>query len=190
MPAFDPSLPETWDRRDLHLIERGSIHLYLRQSVLQEAIDFLTKAEYRVIRIDMGSRPSAIDCLCDLATALGFPGHYSRIVSLDAFDEDLRDAVYYDFRPQPDSVGTVIVLERFDSLYSSDPSAADAVLDFLASNARLAALIGHQMLYLVQSNDSFIRLKDVGAIKIQLNPREFGERLGSIWAERRASQGE
>jgi hypothetical protein len=168
MPAFDPE--QCYEDEAFFLFQNGFVHRYWRLSVLEKAVEWLTAAGYQIVRFDMSSRTSTIECLRDLGAALEFPTYGGR--SLDAFADQLFDLALYEYGSRRDSMGTVLVLERFDVFFALDHSAADALLDIFAHVARVGALIGHRMLCLVQSDDSDIRLKEVGATPVGLTQPE------------------
>jgi hypothetical protein len=195
MPAFDPE--QCYEDEAFFLFQLGFVHLYWRLPVLEKAIEWLTGAGYRVVRFDMSSRTSTIECFNDLGAALEFPKSYGRSLDerrplsyhslLAAFYDDLFDLALYDYGSR-DSMGTVLVLERFDVFFTLGHSAANGLLDIFAKAARVGALIGHRMLCLVQSDDRDIELKEVGATPVGFtqpehfkNPFHDASNLGLVF---------
>src|SRR6516165_7618509 len=72
-PASLRLTPALWDR-DLLRLQIGFVHLYWQRAGLEEAIDRLTVAGYRVIRFDMSSGTSSVECLRDSALRSSWPG--------------------------------------------------------------------------------------------------------------------
>jgi hypothetical protein len=107
----------------------------------------------------------------DIAAALDFPGYYGR--NLDALNDCLRDVVTYDYGTSREATGLVLVFTGYDAFAGRCPRAAQTVLDILADRARSAALIGHRMCCLVQSNDPTIRFDPVGAMPVMWNDAEW-----------------
>ena len=170
MPTFDPS-EELWGTPEWRLFQNGYVHLYWQSSVLEETIGFLTKESYRIIRLAMSAISSTTECLRVLGAALEFPDYYG--VNLNAFNDCLSDVAAYDYGSRREAMGTILVLERFDSFLAIDRPVAEAILDIFARQARTAALFGHRMLCLVQSDDPDVQLPAVGAVPVQWNPAEW-----------------
>jgi hypothetical protein len=67
----------------------------------------------------------------------------------------------------------VVVLERFDQLYSRTPEWAWTFLDIFASQSRRHLLFGERLLVLLQSDDPRLLVRPVGACPVGWNRREW-----------------
>ncbi|MFF4016335.1 barstar family protein [Streptomyces sp. NPDC001843] len=106
----------------------------------------------------------------DVAAALDFPGHHGR--NLDALNDCLRDVEAYECGTTREATGLVLVLTRYDRFTRAQPRAAQVVLDIVADRARGAALFGHRIMALVQSDDPDIAFEPVGAMAVMWNGAE------------------
>ncbi len=79
-----------------------------------------------------------------------------------------------------EATGLVLVLMNYDQFVAADPVQAHKFLDIYAGQARHAALIGHRMSCLVQSNDPQLQLAPVGAQSVRWNGRELSDRSRGI----------
>ena len=113
----------------------------------------------------------------DFAQSFDFPDYYGR--NLDALNDCLRDVAFYQYGARRDSSGTVLVLNHFDSFARADRGVAQALLDICGDVARMALLVGHRILCLVQSDDPEIEFDPVGATPVRWNPQEWerGKRI-------------
>jgi len=176
MPAFDTTAV-TSGGKDWALFQNGHVHLYWRAQVLDETISWLSANGYQIFAIDAAHWADAADMHSDLGRALDFPNYYGR--NLNALNDCLRDVALYEYGAQRDSAGTVLVLNHFDSFARADREVAQALLDICAGVARMANLVGHRMLCLVQSDDPGIEFEPVGATSVTWNPQEWqrGKRI-------------
>ena len=97
----------------------------------------------------------------DIASALNFPDWYGR--NPNAVDDCLGDVAEGRYDLPPDATGLVLVLTNYDQFAAADPVQAHKLLDIYAYQARHAALIGHRMSCLIQSNEPELRMPPVGA---------------------------
>ncbi|ABP54772.1 hypothetical protein Strop_2324 [Salinispora tropica CNB-440] len=67
----------------------------------------------------------------------------------------------------------MLVSTGYDTFARRCPRTAQVVLDIIADQARAAALIGHRVCCLVQSNDPAIRFEPVGAMPVAWNDAEW-----------------
>jgi hypothetical protein len=74
---------------------------------------------------------------------------------------------------QTDATGLVLVLLSFDRFAATQRDSAQALLDIFAGQARNAALIGHRMMRLLQSNDARLSFEPVGATPVMWNDAEW-----------------
>ena len=121
--------------------------------------------------LDASGWATAADFHRDVAEALEFPEYYGR--NLAAFNDCLKDVVAYSYGSRRYVGGTALVLLRFDAFTDRQPDTAQAVLDIFAGQARTAALAGHRMLCLVQSDDPNLEFSPVGATAVLWNPQEW-----------------
>jgi len=153
------------------LMAPSFVRLFWRTSVLEATVGALREHGYQVVRLDAASWMREADLHRDIAAALDFPDYYGR--NLDALNDCLRDVVTYDYGTSRDVTGLVLVFTGYDAFTNRCPRAAQVVLDIVADQARSAALIGHRMCCLVQSNDPTIRFDPVGAMPVMWNDAEW-----------------
>ncbi len=170
MPVFDLSVHTSGDR-DWALLKNSHVHLYWRDQVLEETVNWLQGHGYHVLATNAGQWAEPADMHSDLARLLAFPSYYGR--NLDALNDCLRDVAAYEYGARQDSAGTVLVLTHFDAFARTHRNVAQALLDIFAGVARRAMLVGHRMLCLVQSDDPAIEFGPVGASPVMWNPQEW-----------------
>lgn len=149
----------------------GFVAKYWRPAVLEETVGWLTERGYQVVRVDAAGWATEDDLHRDLAAALGFPDYYGE--NLDALNDCVRMVADYELATTPKDTGFVLVLTGFDGFLTRCPVPANAVLDIFAKQAHGAALIGHRMLCLVQSDDPELEVEPVGAMPVLWNPAEW-----------------
>lgn len=147
------------------------VTLFWRPALLAGTTEWLLAHGYEVVCLDASRWTAESDVHRDLAAALRFPSHYGR--NLDALNDCLRDVASYKYGSSPQAAGLVLVLTGYDKFTVHCPRAAQAVLDIFAGQARSAALIGHRMLCLVQSDNPNIRFAPVGAMPVMWNEAEW-----------------
>ena len=170
MTAFDRAAESCRDM-DFRLMVNSFVVLFLRVAILNKTIKWLQDHGYDVVSLDTSTWAAEADLHRDIAEALGFPDYYGR--NLDALNDCLRTIAFYESRSLPKATGFVLALTGYDRFAKHCPSAAHAVLDIFATQARAAALIGHRMLCLVQSNDPHISFGPVGATPVVWNDAEW-----------------
>ena len=169
MAAFEPG-SELTHYLDWNLVQDGFVTLFGDRDRLQEALDWLTNHGYHVVFLDAASwaDPDRLDD--DIAAGLDFPDYYGR--NLNALEDCLSDVAEGRYGVRPDATGLVLVLVNYDQFAAADPVQAHDFLDIYARQARHAALIGHRMTCLIQSNDPDLGLAPVGAQRVRWNSRE------------------
>jgi hypothetical protein len=85
----------------------------------------------------------------------------------------MRDVVTFDYGTSPEATGLVLAFTGYDRFATHCPRAAQIVLDIMAVRARSAALIGHRMMCLVQTDDPNIEFDRVGAMPVMWNDAEW-----------------
>ena len=158
--------PEDWERLDWMLLQCSPVTRYLSRRALGDHLGWLQQHQYRVYSFDCSAWASEEDFHTEVSRVLGFPGYYGR--NLNAFNDCLSDL------DVPDAGGVALVFVAFDTLYRKSPEWSWAILDIIAGNSRRYLLTGQRLLALVQSDDSHIPLKEVGACPVMVNPTEFG----------------
>jgi Barstar (barnase inhibitor) len=153
------------------LMANSFVTLFWRPAILDETTDWLRAHGYQVVRLDASAWTTEADLHRDVAAALEFPDYYGR--NLDALSDCLRDVVSYDYGTSPQATGLVIVFTGYDRFAAHCPYAAQVVLDLFADQARGAALIGHRMMCLVQSDDPGVEFEPVGAMPVIWNEAEW-----------------
>ena len=170
MPAFDRDAVDRHDV-DFMLVQNSFVVLFWRVAILKKRIGWLRDHGYHVVSLDASTWTADADLHRDIAKALSFPDYYG--CNLDALHDCLGQIAHKDIEFSPKAVGLVLVLTGYDSFARHCPYAAQAVLDSFAVQARLAALIGHRMICLVQSNDPDICFESVGATPVAWNDAEW-----------------
>jgi Barstar (barnase inhibitor) len=167
--AAFPADDSRYQELDFRLMMNGFITLFRHRAFLEQTLEWLHAHHYHVVRVDASHWSSQADT-CDLGQALGFPDYNGR--SLDALNDYMGDLASYNHGSSPDATGLVLVLTGYDRFAACCPVLAHAILDIFADQARSAALIGHRMMCLVQSDDPDIRFDPVGATPVQWNDKE------------------
>ncbi|NYT96255.1 barstar family protein [Salinispora sp. H7-4] len=170
MSAFDLDAELSGDAA-FRLVAPSYVRLFWRTSVLDTVVATLREQGYQVVRLDASTWPSEADLHRDIAAALHFPDYYGH--NLNALNDCLSDVVTYDYGTTPDATGLVLVFTGYDTFSRHCPRTAQVVLDIIADQARAAALFGHRVCCLVQSNDPAIRFEPVGATPVTWNDAEW-----------------
>jgi RNAse (barnase) inhibitor barstar len=158
--------PEDQDRLDWRLLQNGPVTLYFSRAVLADHVRWLQEHRYAVHAFDCSTWPTEEAFHQDIARALQFPGYYGG--KLNALHDCLGD-----LEVPPDG-GVALAFAAFDAWWKKAPDRYGAVLDIIADNSRRFLLTGQRLLALVQSDDRDIRLPEVGASPVMVNPAEFG----------------
>ena len=107
----------------------------------------------------------------DIAAALSFPSYYGH--NLAALNDCLSDVGSMEYGTSPAVTGLALVISGYDKFYAIEPDLAHSLLDIFARQARHAALIGHRMMCLVQTDDPQIAIAPVGAMPVEWNQSEW-----------------
>ncbi|GAA3569231.1 hypothetical protein GCM10022197_26910 [Microlunatus spumicola] len=158
------------------LIRDSFVSLFWRRRVLQDALANLRGQDYEIVEIDASGRPSTLELLDRFSTALSFPAYFGR--NLNALNDCLGDVAEGQYGSDLRRTGLVLVLHHFDDFVGDDPRDAQVVLDIVADQCRLGALIGHRMMCLVQTDDTRHDLAPVGRSRLAWNPAEW------LWSQR------
>lgn len=156
---------------DFRLVINSFVTLFWRMELLDQALGWLQGRGYTVVRLDASRWTADADLHCDIAAALDFPDYYGR--NLDALNDCMRDVVDYQYGATRDATGLVLAFTGYESFAKERPRTAHTVLDIMADQARAAALIGHRVMCLVQSNDPNIAFEPVGAMSVMWNHAEW-----------------
>lgn len=148
--------------RAYRIARSGFVALYTDTADVES---WLTEHGYRLVRLAAGDWHTQADFHRDIKAALDFPDYYGN--NLDAFNDCLRDVA---MSGAGAATGTVLVLTGFDAFTRRERRAAQVILDIIAAQARAAALFGHRMLCLVQSNDRDLTFTPVGATEVWWEP--------------------
>ena len=154
-----------WGRLDYGLLKNSPVTLYLNEEILREDVAWLEAHEYAVRTLDAGRWNNEGDMHEAFATTLGFPEGYGN--NLDALHDSLSCIDI------PQQGGTVLVLREYSRFAELHPSAAQSVLDIIASVAHRYLLTGQRLLALVHSTAPDITFEPVGASPVCLNPKEY-----------------
>jgi hypothetical protein len=169
MAAFD--LDDPVDEEAYRLVMNGPVTLFHRPQVLAESLGWLSAHAYGVVEIDARTARTTPELLDRFAAALDFPDYFGR--NLDALNDCLRDVADHAYGFDPTAVGSVLVLRGYDAFARREPADAWRVLDIVARRWQEAALIGHRMMCLVQSDDPDLALRPVGATPVMWNGAEW-----------------
>jgi len=168
--AFDP-------QSDLHhdlayrLLANTFVTMFWRRALLEDTTAWLTAHDYQVVQLNASAWTTDEDLHRDIARALDFPAYYGQ--NPDALNDCLRDVVDYQYGARRDATGLFLVFTGYDTFAAHRPRSAQIVLDIIASQARNAALLGHRIGCLVQSDDPAIRFDAVGAAPVLWNDAEW-----------------
>ncbi|HEX8945023.1 MAG TPA: barstar family protein [Gemmatimonadaceae bacterium] len=157
--------PAEAQRLDWKLLERGSIALYYKSSVLAQDIGWFRQHGYTIHELDAGAWKDPAAFHTDAQRALSFPSYYAK--NLASWIESLAEL------PVPDESGTALVFRRYDAFARVQPQLAQTILDSIESTSRRFLLTGRRLLALVHSGDPRIRFERVGALPVTWNPREW-----------------
>jgi len=170
MASFDQDDELSGDRA-FRLVYNSFVTMFRDGRLLAETLDWLTGHGYQVADVDAGACQDTKGLLDLLAEALDFPDYFGR--NLDALNDCMRDVIAGDYGFDVNATGFVLVFRRYDVFAALEPRAAHAVLDIFAKQARDAALVGHRMMCLVQSDDPNLRFEPVGATPVLWNDAEW-----------------
>jgi RNAse (barnase) inhibitor barstar len=157
--------PSTWQRLDLRLLQNSPITMYFGQDGLIEDTAWLAEHGYRIDRFDCTRWTTEESAHDSLSGALDFPDYYGR--NLNAFNDCLGDI------DVPEDAGRVLVFTRYDVPAKVMRSFAAALLDIIATQARLNLLFGRRLFALIQSDNPQLEFEPVGACPVMWNPREW-----------------
>jgi hypothetical protein len=157
--------------RAFALAQNSFVSMFFRRSMLEDFAGWLREQGYQLVEVDCQEPRDSTEMLVALGRAFSFPEYYGR--NLNALNDCMRDVAGYHYGALDSATGTVLILNRYDAFAALDGNAAHAILDIFAGQARSAALIGHRMLCLVQSNDPRLTFEPVGAMPVIWNPREW-----------------
>jgi hypothetical protein len=170
MVAFDPD-DMGGDRLDYQLAMNGFVTLFWSREVLIKTTNGLTGRGYRLVQADASSWRTSEDMHTEVARVLEFPDYYGR--NSAALNDCLSDVAKCRYGFSRDDTGLAFVLTGFDQFCRRDTVWAHGLLDIFATQARTAALFGHRMLCLVQSDDPKLTVPPVGATPVSWNPAEW-----------------
>lgn len=167
------------EQRDWIILRDGGVHLYWRQEILADDVDWLKSNGYTIISLDAAEWQSASDWESEnlmhesLKAQLSFPDYYGK--NLDALDECILDDLVV-----PDAGGLALVLNRYDRFFKpvrstavDDRCTAETVLSILARAVQYHMLFGRRLLILVQSDDPKIQFQRLGGVAASWNYREW-----------------
>jgi hypothetical protein len=169
MAAFDLDDPD--DEEAYRLVMNGPVTLFHAPEVLAESVGWLSAHAYGVVEIEAATAQTTLQLLDRFAAALHFPRYFGR--NLNALNDCLRDVADHAYGFDPAAVGSVLVLRGYDAFARHEPHDAWRVLDIVASRWQEAALVGHRMMCLVQSDDPDLALRPVGATLVGWNGAEW-----------------
>jgi barstar (barnase inhibitor) len=162
MPSFDSDQElRSANQIDWSLLKNGYVTKFCSTDVLENTVTWLRETGYEIVEMETSKWTSESDVHLDFADAFSFPSYYGR--NLSALADCLGEVARYAYGSNRDSAGTVLVLSNYDKFLHRNRGLAEAILDVFANSARVAALIGHRMICLAQSNERTIEIPPVGA---------------------------
>lgn len=170
MAVFNPDSRLT-HALDYRLAASGSVSLFWSTEVLSSNVAWLSDHGYRVVHLEASGWRTEQDVHADLALALNFPDYYGR--NLDALDDCLSDVAGCDYGFSEADAGLVLVMRGIDQFMQRQPRLAHHLMDAVAGTARGAALFGHRILCLVQSDDPDLEIPPIGAAAVSWNDDEW-----------------
>jgi Barstar (barnase inhibitor) len=170
LPVF-ANEPSEWERMDWRLLQNGFVTLYCKSEVLAKDVGVLAGDGYSVVDLDASEWATTEDALVAVGRAFSFPDYYGR--NFNTLSDCLGDVASFDYGADSDATGTATVLRRFDRFVERQPESAHSLLDTFARTGRAALLIGHRMVFLVQSDNPDLQLAAVDAVAVMWNNAEF-----------------
>ena len=168
--SFDPDV-ELTHPADYRLMMNTFVTLFWRREVLRHTIGEVAALGHDVVEVDATAWTTEQDLHRDMAAALSFPSYYGN--NLNALNDCLSDVGSGDYGISAAATGLVLVIIGYDKFAAVEPNTAHTVLDIFARQARHAALIGHRMICLIQSDEPHITFARVGATPVEWNPAEW-----------------
>jgi hypothetical protein len=101
MAVFD--LDADANRLDFRLVLSSVVTLFWRTQLFEEAIDWMRRHGYTIVRLDASGWTTDDDLHRDIAAALDFPDYYGR--NLDALNDCMRDVVDYEYGTTREATG-------------------------------------------------------------------------------------
>jgi hypothetical protein len=145
--------------------------MFFSTEVLRSNVAWLSDHGYRVVHLEASRWRIEQDVHADLALALNFPDYYGR--NLDALNECLSDVAGCDYGFSEADAGLVLVMRGIDRFMQRQPRLALDLMDAVVGTARGAALFGHRILCLVQSDDPNLEIPPIGAAVVSWNDAEW-----------------
>lgn len=145
--------------------------LFWSQEVLDRTVEQLHDLSYKLLVLDASKWQSIDDLHDDISSTLNFSTYYGR--NFNALDDCLSDVAMHEYGSDAASTGTVLVFGGFGDFHQLAPDVAEGLLDIFANKARVAALVGHRMICLIQDDDASVKYPLVGGNRVRWNQFEF-----------------
>ncbi|WP_420859674.1 barstar family protein [Marivivens marinus] len=155
------------NRADWPFIQDGAVTLFLKQQVLDAAIEAVRDEGYSVHRIDCGREDTMMR---DLSHALRWEkqfGYEPDSLNLDALNDALCGEPC-DERPK-----LLLVLDRFAGFRKRGADTATAMLDIIEYQSRNHLLFGNRLLAFVRTNNPNTHIEGLGGRAAQWNKKEW-----------------
>ena len=153
VPSYlDPDEVNQNQNEDWLLLQNGPASFVRKIEILDELVSELRKLGYVVHRLQAGAWQDDSDMHDSVASAFSFPTYYGR--NWPALSDCLSDVAGYAYGSDPDSAGTVVVLEQFSSFQKQDRESADGLVQELVEVAWRGLLFGHRVITLVQVDET------------------------------------
>lgn len=170
MPSFDPAADFS-QSQDWYLIRDSPVHLFWQTAMINQTVEWLRSHGYRIFSFDAAGWDTETDMHKDLAQGFGFPDQ--PYPNYDGLNDHLTDVALYQLCADATSAGTVMVISRFNVFVAQcGVFRSHILLDIFANAARMAMLVGHRMLCLLQSDDPDLAIGPVGASPVRWNVKE------------------
>jgi RNAse (barnase) inhibitor barstar len=154
-----------WNSVEYSLLQKGSITLFYKDSVLEETIELLKDKKYVIKKLNCSKLDSELIFHEEVAKVLEFSSYYGE--NLDAFNDCIStlDIPFFS--------GYVIVFTQFNLFSNLFPKMAWSVLGILERNSRDNLLFGKRLFTLIQSDEPNIHFEPLGAQLINWNQKEW-----------------
>lgn len=130
------------------LLETGAVTKFEDPAILDETVDELRHAGYRIISADASRWLTADDMHGDLARLLGGPDRYGK--NPDGFGDRLGDVAVDTDGFLKDWAGLVVVMTGFGTFAERFPEQARGLLDVFETRSRYALLRGAHLICLIK----------------------------------------
>ena len=148
---------------DFRYLESGSINLFLKSSVLDDAIRQFRSIGYTVNEIKSETVATIYQSLGEAYDWQSLFG-YAQPNNLNALIDGVTDG---------NGPMRALVFRNFDQFHASEPEKGHAFMDVLETCARRILLFGQRLVVFVQVSDPRFEMCNLGARAARWNPAEW-----------------